>query len=32
MGTDWQVPGELTIRGETRPVTLDVEFLGTNQI
>jgi polyisoprenoid-binding protein YceI len=27
-GDRWQVPGELTIRGETRPVTLDVEFLG----
>ncbi len=24
----FQVPGDLTIRGETRPVTLDVEFLG----
>lgn len=28
-GKRWQVPGELTIRGESRPVTLDVEFLGT---
>jgi polyisoprenoid-binding protein YceI len=24
----WQVDGELTIRGNTRPVTVDVEFLG----
>ena len=24
----WQVDGELTIRGVTRPVTVDVEFLG----
>lgn len=28
-GDKWQVPGELTIRGVTRPVTLDLEFLGT---
>lgn len=27
-GEDWKVDGELTIRGTTRPVTLDVEFLG----
>ncbi len=27
-GSDWQVDGDLTIRGETRPVTLDVEFDG----
>lgn len=27
-GDQWQVPGQLTIRGVTRPVTLDVEFLG----
>jgi polyisoprenoid-binding protein YceI len=26
---DWTVEGELTIRGVTRPVTLDVEFLGS---
>ncbi|MDP8959823.1 MAG: YceI family protein [Actinomycetota bacterium] len=24
----WQVSGELTIRGQTRPTTLEVEFLG----
>jgi polyisoprenoid-binding protein YceI len=24
----WQVDGDLTIRGNTRPVTVDVEFLG----
>ena len=28
-GRDWQVDGELTIRGVTRPVTLDVEFEGS---
>lgn len=27
-GEDWVVDGELTIRGTTRPVSLDVEFLG----
>jgi polyisoprenoid-binding protein YceI len=27
-GKQWQVDGELTVRGETRPVTLDVEFHG----
>ena len=27
-GEDWKMDGELTIRGTTRPVTLDVEFLG----
>ena len=26
---DWTLEGELTIRGVTKPVTLDVEFLGT---
>jgi polyisoprenoid-binding protein YceI len=26
--TEWKVDGELTIRGVTRPVTVDVEFLG----
>jgi polyisoprenoid-binding protein YceI len=26
--TEWQVDGELTIRGVTRPVTVDLEFLG----
>ena len=26
--TDWKVDGELTIKGTTRPVTVDVEFLG----
>jgi polyisoprenoid-binding protein YceI len=26
--TQWQVDGELTIRGVTRPITVDVEFLG----
>jgi polyisoprenoid-binding protein YceI len=25
---DWKVDGDLTIRGNTRPVTVDVEFLG----
>jgi polyisoprenoid-binding protein YceI len=25
---DWKVDGDLTIRGVTRPVTVDVEFLG----
>ena len=25
----WQVDGDLTIRGNTRPVTVEVEFLGT---
>ncbi len=31
-GTDWKLTGDLTIRGVTRPVTLDVEFggLGTD--
>ncbi|MEX2551070.1 MAG: YceI family protein [Nitriliruptoraceae bacterium] len=24
----WSIPGELTIRGATKPVTLDVEYLG----
>lgn len=28
-GSDWKVTGDLTIRDQTRPVTLDVEFLGT---
>jgi polyisoprenoid-binding protein YceI len=28
-GSDWKVDGELTIRGTTRPVTLDVEYEGT---
>lgn len=28
-GDRWQVPGELTIRGVARPVTLDVAYLGT---
>lgn len=27
-GGDWRMDGELTIRGTTRPVTLDVEYLG----
>jgi polyisoprenoid-binding protein YceI len=26
--TDWKVDGELTIKGTTRPVTVDLEFLG----
>ena len=26
--TEWKVDGELTIRGVTQPVTVDVEFLG----
>ena len=26
--SDWQVEGELTIKGTTRPVTVDIEFLG----
>jgi polyisoprenoid-binding protein YceI len=26
--TEWKVDGELTIRGVTRPVSVDVEFLG----
>ena len=26
--THWKVDGELTIKGTTRPVTVDVEFLG----
>jgi polyisoprenoid-binding protein YceI len=26
--TEWKVDGELTIRGVTRPVTVDLEFLG----
>ncbi|HEX6256146.1 MAG TPA: YceI family protein [Euzebyales bacterium] len=28
---DWIVEGELTVHGVTRPVTLDVEYLGTAQ-
>lgn len=28
-GPSWEVVGDLTIRGHTEPVTLDVEFLGT---
>ena len=28
-GSSWAIEGELTIGEETRPVTLDVEFLGT---
>jgi polyisoprenoid-binding protein YceI len=27
-GTHWQVEGDLTIKGVSRPVTVDVEFLG----
>ena len=27
-GDTWQLPGELTIRGVTRPITLDLEYLG----
>ena len=27
--TDWEIDGELTIRGVTRPVTVQVEFLGS---
>jgi polyisoprenoid-binding protein YceI len=27
-GNEWKVDGDLTIRGVTRPVTVDVEFLG----
>jgi polyisoprenoid-binding protein YceI len=27
-GDDWKVTGDLTIHGVTRPVTLDIEFLG----
>jgi polyisoprenoid-binding protein YceI len=27
--TEWKVDGELTVRGVTRPVTVDVEFLGS---
>lgn len=27
-GGDWKVDGNLTIRGTTRPVTLEVEFIG----
>jgi polyisoprenoid-binding protein YceI len=30
-GGDWQVDGDLTIAGQTRPVTLDVEFEGSAQ-
>lgn len=30
-GTDYVVNGDLTIRGVTRPVALDVEFHGTNK-
>lgn len=28
-GDIWKVTGDLTIRGETRPITLDVEYEGT---
>jgi polyisoprenoid-binding protein YceI len=28
VGGDWRLDGELTIKGESRPVSLDVEFLG----
>ncbi len=27
-GEHWTVPGDLTIKGETRPITLDVEYHG----
>jgi polyisoprenoid-binding protein YceI len=27
--TEWKVDGDLTIKGTTRPVTVDVEFLGS---
>jgi polyisoprenoid-binding protein YceI len=27
---EWKVDGDLTIKGTTRPVTVDVEFLGSN--
>ena len=27
---EWEVDGDLTIKGNTRPVTVDVEFLGSN--
>lgn len=27
-GGDWKLDGDLTVRGTTRPVTLDVEYLG----
>jgi polyisoprenoid-binding protein YceI len=27
---EWEVDGDLTIKGVTRPVTVDVEFLGSN--
>jgi polyisoprenoid-binding protein YceI len=27
---EWEVEGDLTIKGNTRPVTVDVEFLGSN--
>lgn len=30
-GEDWRVEGDLTIRGVTRPVTLDLEFEGAMQ-
>ena len=30
-GDEWFVDGELTVAGETRPVTLDVEFEGSAQ-
>lgn len=30
-GGDWRVEGDLTIRGVTRPVTLDLEFEGAMQ-
>lgn len=29
VGTRWAVDGELTVRGESRPVTLDLEYRGT---
>lgn len=29
-GDDWTVTGDLTIKGVTNPVTLDVEFVGTD--
>jgi polyisoprenoid-binding protein YceI len=30
-GSDWKLHGELTIHGETRPATLDVEYNGVAQ-
>ncbi|MDZ7675662.1 MAG: YceI family protein [Acidimicrobiales bacterium] len=30
-GDDWKVDGELTVRGVSRPVTLDVEFEGAGE-